>query len=88
MKSFESIILLTLTFPRLIQSQSSVSCATVPTVGTLDSVPYSTGITTITTDGNTEVGVIEYYRSITYISSCGIDSSSTSEVGTTTVPVF
>lgn len=64
------------------------SCQVVPTAATLDTVPYSTATTTVVTQGTTQVEIFEYYRSVTYVSKCDDDYSTTSKVGTTTIPVF
>ena len=66
---------------------SSESCQLDPTAVTMGTTPYSTSTTTVTTDGQTQVEIREFYKSVTYVSKCD-DSVTTSKVGTTTIPVF
>lgn len=66
---------------------SGESCQLVSTAATLSTTPYSTSTTTVTTDGQTQVEIREFYKSVTYVSKCD-DSLTTSKVGTTTIPVF
>ncbi|GAV50972.1 hypothetical protein ZYGR_0AD01550 [Zygosaccharomyces rouxii] len=91
-------------FPLLPLVHADQSCTTVPSKGTTETTPYSTGTTTITTDGRVEVAILEHYKAVVYVSSCGgpttssdsslsptstpTTGSSTSSIGTTTVPVF
>ncbi|QLQ79830.1 hypothetical protein HG537_0C04790 [Torulaspora globosa] len=64
------------------------SCEVVPTPAMLDPTPYSTSTATLVTNGLTQIGVHEYYKSVTYISRCGETTTSASPIGTTTIPVF
>ncbi|QLL32950.1 hypothetical protein HG536_0D04720 [Torulaspora globosa] len=64
------------------------SCEVVPTAATLDATPHSTTTTTLVTNGLTQIAVLEYYKSVTYVSRCEDSTSSASPVGTTTIPVF
>ncbi|QLG71517.1 hypothetical protein HG535_0B05600 [Zygotorulaspora mrakii] len=66
-----------------IMAQSD-SCQMLPTAGSLATTPFSTATTTFTTGSVTQVALVEYFESITYVSNC---SPSTS-IGTTTIPVF
>ncbi|SCV04163.1 LAMI_0H13916g1_1 [Lachancea mirantina] len=55
--------------------QTSVSCGTVPTGGTLDSTPHSSRTATILKNGVPMVGVYEYYSSLTFVVNCSPTSS-------------
>lgn len=67
----------------------SESCQIIPTAATLGTSPYSSATSTVISDGITQVEVLEYYKSVTYVSKCeDTASSTTSNIGTTTIPVF
>lgn len=54
----------------VIAQSVSVSCQTVP-AATLESTPYSTTTRNVVHNGVSEEMVFEYYKSVTYVSSCG-----------------
>ncbi|CDO94676.1 unnamed protein product [Kluyveromyces dobzhanskii CBS 2104] len=67
----------TFAFNSFVNSQSvssfvSTSCETIPEP-TLETTPVSTTTRTMTSNGETYVGVTEIFRSITYVSDCAAD---------------
>ncbi|GAV55765.1 hypothetical protein ZYGR_0AY01580 [Zygosaccharomyces rouxii] len=96
--------------PLLALVSADQSWTTVPSEGTVETTPYSTDTSTVTKDDRVEIVVMEHFKSIVFVSSCGgpttsssssfsptlapslpstpAPGSSTSSIGTTTIPVF
>lgn len=59
----------------------SVSCETVPT-NYIDSNAYSTSTTNVVVNGESMIGVFEFYKSVEYVSNCGdVKTTSSSSIG-------
>nr|CAD56287.1 a-agglutinin adhesion subunit [Saccharomyces bayanus] len=71
------ISLISLLVPALAQDVA-VSCEQLP-FASLESTPYSVSTTAIIANGKAMQGVFEYYRSITYVSSCGFAATTTTK---------
>ncbi|GMM57823.1 Aga2 protein [Maudiozyma humilis] len=69
MKFTAALSILAFVAPALAESVS-VSCQTVPSP-TLEATPYSSTTRSVMHNGVSEEMVFEYYRSVTYVSSCG-----------------
>ncbi|CCC66738.1 hypothetical protein NCAS_0A01800 [Naumovozyma castellii] len=68
---FSNILsIITLAAAPIFAQQVSVSCETVPTGGTVEATPYSVSSANDLHNGVPMVAVIEYYKSITYVSDC------------------
>lgn len=57
---------------QLVSTIISTSCETVP-APTLESTPFTTKTRTVTSNGETFIGVTEVYQLITYVSDCATD---------------
>ncbi|SCU98260.1 LADA_0H11694g1_1 [Lachancea dasiensis] len=67
----------------LVSAQSSVTCGTIATGGTLEASPYTSSTATILKRGKEVVGVYEFYRSVTYVSDCNPSTRSATDVNPT-----
>ncbi|KOG99475.1 Aga2p [Saccharomyces eubayanus] len=75
MQFSQYLSLISLLVPALAQDVA-VSCEQIPSAS-LESTPYSVSTTAILANGKAMQGVFEYYRSITYVSSCGSVATTT-----------
>ncbi|CCK70110.1 Aga2p KNAG_0D03640 [Huiozyma naganishii CBS 8797] len=53
-----------------------------------ESTPYSVETDTVFANHKYMIGVYEYYSSIKYVSNCNPDTTTTTAVGTSSVPIF
>ncbi|CCF58954.1 hypothetical protein KAFR_0F03580 [Kazachstania africana CBS 2517] len=61
----------------------SVSCETVPSAS-LESTPYSVATKNAVANGESVVAILNYYRSVTYVSNCDNTTPTTTPVPTVT----
>lgn len=63
------LLLLSLVNAQSVKTVVSTSCGTIPSP-TLETTPISTQTRTVTSNGQTFIGVTEVYQSITYVEDC------------------